>query len=417
MTPSAELLNYIESLIHLESFKSKHILRKEDFTRNRTLTFPLVIAHLLNGSKKSLQIECNLLGDLLNHQPVSKQALSLARYKLAPSAFFELHEETIRKHYEDNDQRLWNGFRVFGCDGTTLQLPKTNDIPEYFGDHCDSLALARVCQFVEVTSDIVVSAAIGPYSTGETTLAELRFEELTSKMKALGQNKQLYLYDRGFPSHKYAKRHLDLEVDFLFRIPRKFNPKIDKLIESGEEHDTLLHFKRKEFEYTARIIVTYLQSGQVEVLMTSLLNQNQFSSKLIIDLYHSRWRCEESYKFQKYLLEQENFTGRTTLAILQEFWASVFLTALFAIHCKEKEEKDAQKDPKEINRKINRRVVYASIRQTMLRALMREIPMKSFEDRFQKLASRHKIPIKEGRSVERTVTKRKKRRHYYRRIL
>ena len=165
------------------------------------------------------------------------------------------------------------------------------------------------------------------------------------------------------------------------------------------------------------MIVTYLQSGQVEVLMTSLLNQNQFSSKLIIDLYHSRWRCEESYKFQKYLLEQENFTGRTTLAILQEFWDSVFLTALFTIHCKEKEEKDAQKDPKEINRKINRRVVYASIRQTMLRALMREIPMKSFEDRFQKLASRYKIPIKEGRSVERTVTKRKKRRHYYRRIL
>lgn len=48
-------------------------------------------------------------------------------------------------------------------------------------------------------------------------------------------------------------------------------------------------------------------------------------------LYQFRWQVEESYKTMKSRLEIENFSGKSCLAVLQDFYAKVFSGNLTAI--------------------------------------------------------------------------------------
>jgi|GEM_PF-6129034 len=68
-------------------FINRHRLHPQDFTRNRCLSFAKVMAFLFKAAKKSLQIECIFLAELLDEEPVTKQAMSKARKKISISAF------------------------------------------------------------------------------------------------------------------------------------------------------------------------------------------------------------------------------------------------------------------------------------------------------------------------------------------
>lgn len=251
------------------------------------------------------------MGDLLGHEPVSKQALSSARHKIGVSAFQELHERALRLHYEDNPLRKWKGYRVLGGDGSTLQLPKRGDLPDFFGAQFSRTCLARVMQYTELTSDVVVSAGLMPYSTSENTMAKEMLPPLVAKMRSYGENRQIYVYDRGFPLHAFAQRHLSQGVDFLFRVQRRYGRAIIDVVERGEEASFSLEVRRSRIQYNCRVIIRFLDSGQPLILVTSLTDTQQFTDDEIVDLYRLRWRSEESYKFQKTVLQLDGGVYRT----------------------------------------------------------------------------------------------------------
>ena len=64
--------------------------------------------------------------------------------------------------------------------------------------------------------------------------------------------------------------------------------------------------------------------GKVTVLITSLIDSKQYPSSLFGDLYHCRWPVEEDYKTIKCPMELENFTGKSSLSVYQDFHAKVF---------------------------------------------------------------------------------------------
>lgn len=63
----------------------------------------------------------------------------------------------------------------------------------------------------------------------------------------------------------------------------------------------------------ARLIRVELESGEVEVLITSLLDAQAYPHRLFAKLYALRWGVEENYKREKQRLEIENFSGRPPL--------------------------------------------------------------------------------------------------------
>lgn len=73
-----------------------------------------------------------------------------------------------------------------------------------------------------------------------------------------------------------------------------------------------------------RVVVFTLSSGEKEVIVTSLLDKEKFSYDDIFKLYALRWNVEEGYKFYKSIAEIENFSGKSKLAIEQDFFATIF---------------------------------------------------------------------------------------------
>jgi len=97
---------------------------------------------------------------------------------------------------------------------------------------------------------------------------------------------------------------------------------------------------------TARLIRVELDSGETEVLITSLLDLEAFPKELFSDLYHLRWPVEEDYKTLKYRIQIENFSGKTVHSVYQDFHAKVFsknLTAVIATTTREQIIKKSEK--------------------------------------------------------------------------
>ena len=60
------------------------------------------------------------------------------------------------------------------------------------------------------------------------------------------------------------------------------------------------------------------------------MDKDKYPVEDIDELYHYRWNEEEGYKLFKSRLEIENFSGKTALAVKQDFFAKVFIMSLCA---------------------------------------------------------------------------------------
>lgn len=320
----------------------------------------------------------------------------------------------IQDHYEDNPYYLWKGYRVFGGDGSTFQLPDEGNIPEFFGDHFKYTSLARIVQYVELTTDTIVAPCIGPYTVSEDAMARGILPDLVNRMRSYGQPRQLYVYDRGFASHLLPLEHFELKVDFLVRLPRNFNPKIEDLVNQQREADFEIGIKTPDVNYEARVVIKYLFSGQPLILLTSL-KEGSFSTEEIVEAYSLRWRSEESYKFQKYLLQLENYTGRTVQAALQDYWSGVFIATAMNLFFLEKEEEINREEEKKT--RVNKSVVFGSMRDDFLEALLVGDLSDRIFKKFDKLCRRFRVPIRPNRSYPRLSNDTRKGRHIYRKCL
>ena len=314
MNRASQVAATIQTMISDAEFISKHRKTPKAFTRNRKLPFGIVVSTILQLAKRSLQIECNLLGERQMTESVSKPAFSKARYNLSYTAFKALNDRLLQDAYKDNTEGLWKGYRLFGVDGSTLRLPDSIENEESFGRHNSGgynkrkdPIIARISEVVDLTTSIVVSAAIGPMCEGERMLAKNQIESVVSLFNNLRQKKLLFVFDRGYVSKEWIKMHELLGADFICRVPRNFNKLIDTMIENGE-WDCLVHIAPDQ--PSLRLIVRVLPSGEKCILLTSLIDQSEINTEDLMSIYWLRWSgCEEGYKKQKVVLEMENFTA------------------------------------------------------------------------------------------------------------
>jgi len=91
-----------------------------------------------------------------------------------------------------------------------------------------------------------------------------------------------------------------------------------------------------------RLIRVELESGEIEVLITSLIDEQKFPYEIFMDLYHKRWPVEVDYLFMKQRIEIGNFSGTTVLSVYQDFHSKVLaknLTWILASPAQEAVEK------------------------------------------------------------------------------
>ncbi|MEN8173722.1 MAG: transposase [Chloroflexota bacterium] len=82
---------------------------------------------------------------------------------------------------------------------------------------------------------------------------------------------------------------------------------------------------------TVRFFRVKLNTGEWEVLVTSLLDKTQYPAEGFKDLYYLRWGIETFHGLIKTRLELENFTGTGVESIRQDFFSTLYLSGLESI--------------------------------------------------------------------------------------
>ena len=120
----AELIEFIKKIISSPEFLANNRHCDKDFTRQRKLPFPVLIAFLINFVRGSYQHELDKFFQAINRfdvaqRIVSKVAFAKARMKLRFQAFVELNNHLV-SHFEKHFNPItWHGFQLLAIDGST----------------------------------------------------------------------------------------------------------------------------------------------------------------------------------------------------------------------------------------------------------------------------------------------------------
>ena len=82
---------------------------------------------------------------------------------------------------------------------------------------------------------------------------------------------------------------------------------------------------------TVRVTKITLKSGEIELLVSSLLYLSTLTTTQISELYQLRWAVEEGYKNLKPKMKLEQFGCRHYKGIYQEFYAHIFMLNLTSL--------------------------------------------------------------------------------------
>lgn len=371
----ADLINFLKEFIFSHEFLEQSRQNQTDFIRNRKLPFVSLILYLSNFLKSSYQPELNkffkiISGSAVANKVVSKVAFCKARKKLKHEAFALLNEQAVDHFNQNFNPRTWHGFFLKSVDGSTIKLPNFPEIASHFGvwnpRQGDPVPMARLSQMFDPLNRITSHAIIGPKGTGEREMAACHFEHLKSH--------DLVLLDRGYPAFWFFKLILSLQAHFCSRISTKKWKIIRKFIKSGKR-EQLVTIKAPATSIAAcqnrrldtlpmqlRLIRVELDSGEPEVLITSLTDSEKYPYSLFSELYHDRWPVEEDYKVMKCRIEMENFSGQSELSVYQDFHARVFsknITAMLAYAAQERIEQTTE------NRKHRYKINFTQALSTM----------------------------------------------------
>lgn len=421
MHKGRQIIAEAKKLISDADFQLRHKILNANFIRKRKLPFEKIFVMILKLVKKSLLIECELLGIKVTDMPPSKQAFSKARYKISHTGFKELMNSGINNFYNDHKYGTWKEYRVIAADGSSLRLPDSEEVVNKFGVFKPNgtsgkmSPISRISLFVDLCTSFIINARIERWDIGEQTMAQEQLPEVVTKMRELKHKKLLFIYDRGYPSLSFMKQHQDLEVDFIFRLQRGMYKELWKRVDAGEEDFNILIKNKKPFAtYNIRVVAIKLPSGIVEVLGTSLYDRNKFSINNLSNAYKLRWQIEECYKRLKIGAELENFSGKKVEAILQEFWSHITMcNILSAYMCEEQGCWNIDNLPKY---RLNFCFLFGAMREKIRSVLMGELSLNSFNNFFLRAASRAKIKVRPGRLYSRAKVKIPKRHHVFRRV-
>ena len=303
----------------------------------------------------------------------TKGAFSQARSKLNEWGFIRLNEVAVDTFYNRAEYYTWNDYRLLAVDGTRMMLPNHPTIKEEFGEcsygpNADSKrSMAIGSMLYDVLNQVTIDAQLAPYKSSSNKKCSER-SLLDKHMQKLKQG-DLLLLDRGYPSFALFFLLKAKNIEFCVRMKGSWWKEVRKFKDSGEK-ERIVTFslpnkdKNKLSEYPElinsslkfRLIRIELDTGEIEILCTSLLDTEAYPHGQFKELYHFRWNEEEAYKLLKNRIELEDFTGKTAKAVKQDFHAKIFLLTLSAAYAHPIEERVKSEFKADKNRKHNQKI-------------------------------------------------------------
>ncbi|MBU3913123.1 MAG: IS4 family transposase [Nanoarchaeota archaeon] len=409
---SKKFISYIRNQIYSKQFLESNRKSDKDFTRKRKLTFPKIILFMLNSIKKSLQKELTeFFLNFSNEKNITNSAFCQSRMKLSHTAFIELNDGIIKEFYTDNIFNLWNGFRLLAIDGSRLQLPLSLELIEDFGfaenQGAVPVPMAQASYCYDLLNSMIINSEIDRYETSEYNLA-------LKHLQKCQYEKDLLIYDRYYDGMWFMFYHLLKKKDFIIRMARNSITEVQNFFNSDEESKiieiTKLHIDSKnqlkklglEFNpFKIRLVKVILDNGEVEVLATSLLDEKKYPNKEFKWLYGKRWGIETNFDHLKNHLMIEDFTGLSSLSVLQDFFVSMFMANMQQIFISEaQDELKKQKKDTEYEYKINKNLSFGFMKDRFVKILLDKNADRNIKD-LKELFKINPSPIRKGRNFPR----------------
>jgi Transposase DDE domain len=347
---------------------------------------------------------------------VSKSAFTQSRAKLQPTAFKELNTVAVEAFYQTADFDTWNGKRLLSIDGSIVKLPNHATISQAFGQYSMGAkadpdrptSMATISLLYDVFNQVTLDSEIDRFDCPELTL----FERHAKHLKPC----DLLLLDRGYCCFWVLFLLAAQKVSFCIRLSSHYN-EFKALVESGQQerlvefrlprkhrHRLQNHSQWWDKPLTCRLVKVELEDGSIEVLCTSLLDSNLYPAKEFGQLYFHRWGQEETYKLFKCRMEVEQFSGKTALAVKQDFFAKIFVMSLCAINSYPIEEKVRAEATQDKNRKYAQKINRTSAVAQTLEFIFGTFIKKQYRQAilaFDALVEKTREIVRPGRKIKR----------------
>lgn len=420
-------MRLVRTLLKDEQFKVRHRTQKQYFTRKRALTFPLMILLVLQKSVKGMQLVLNEFFGKLKCPPVSSSAFTQARQHLSHTAFIELNQEAVVKIcYSDGDYQRYRGFRLVGIDGSKIHLPDTPAIRAAFGtvDHHPEGGQPQAFGLASVVYDLLNWVALDAQLVeGDAYEVDLAFQQLE-----LLQADDLVVFDRNYTDYLLLAQLIQWQRPFVGRGRHSSFTAVRRMLDGYGPDSQVVTIRAPKrvrrrvrelglpSEIRLRLVRLILPTGDVEVLITSLLDAAQLSRAELGHVYDWRWGEETFYGVLKTRLELENFTGETVEAVKQDFYATVFITGLETFFTDEAQARLTQRSShNRYPQQVNKNVSFNAIKNQVLDLFYQEIDETLILEQLTELFMQKPTMVRADRVVPRRKSPSRKLLDYHRR--
>lgn len=419
-----KIIEKIKKKIYSRGFAEDNRVNENDFTRKRKLPFTSLVLFMINIIKQTLQKELTrfikMFGDKKSN--ITKSAFSQSRMKLKPEAFIELNDCLIEEFYTDNIIKKWNDFRLVAIDGSKLILPThSKELMNKFGTLSSGMIIpqAQISSCYDILNEIII----------DTQLETIQVNEMNQAIKHLKKLSKgdLIIFDRGYAA-TWLYHILNLnKIDFVNRIPKGFRKDAENFRLSNE-NDGLIEvnippqksrygLQRHEISkvqirpFKLRLVKVILDTGEIEVLATTLLDKDKYPIEIFKELYFKRWGIETSYNHLKSNIHVEEFSGLTEVAIRQDFYANAFISNLQSIIALDsKEDMDRKNKGNEYEYKINRNLSLGFMKDRIIDILSSNNP--KYYDELKELFMMNPSPLRRGRKNPRNPQDKNRRKYF-----
>jgi len=346
-----EIIGQVKAKLTSEQTRQQYRVKDQDWSRQRKLSFHRVATLILRGHKLSQQNALNRLFRELGEvdQVATPSAYTQARHKLKPELFVELNRLIVSHYYRLYDEQQgvhrWHGRRLIGVDGSYLNLPDTAELrAAYSVQRCQHEESARVQALASIAYDLLNDVAISAGLSAKQAEKNFLF---TTHLQGTAPG-DVFVLDRGYADYAVMAFLLGNQRDFVIRFPRNGFKQVDQFWESDKQEQVVElqpnHRQRANVEkyslaesIRVRLVKVELESGEIEVLGTSLLEKETYKVDELKQVYGWRWEEETWLGRVKNIFELERFSGQSKLVIEQDYYGVVFLTSLESILSKSDE--------------------------------------------------------------------------------
>jgi len=262
---------------------------------------------------------------------VSKAAFCKARQFLKADAFIELRDKINHDFYASHHVKTWLGHRLCAVDCSKLTLPNNDAMLKTFGgrkNRYTQIPQATLSQCYDPLNKLTLDIELSSSSRCERSMALHHLERVTGNC--------VFLYDRGYPGYWFYRAHIHHHQHFCMRATLSTScsyiqdflseEATEKIVDITASDKAKRICRQKGYQTSPmrlRLIKVWLPSGQLEILVTSLLDRATYPESAFSDLYFKRWGVEEDFKQQKHTLVIERFSGKNKIAVMQDIHAKI----------------------------------------------------------------------------------------------